>query len=89
MLGPLREAGRDGVTIQPGEDAAEGVVRGNTSGQTEEGLEPFLPGLAILGDLREVVGSAQYGEERDGEDIDQLVVLGTLDPGVGNRGQLF
>lgn len=49
--------------VQPGEDAAEGVMRRDAVRQVLEHLEPFLPLLRVLGHVLPGVAAARVGDQ--------------------------
>lgn len=87
-LRPLRQAGRERVPIQTSEDAVEGVVRGDAVGKREEGAQPWLARAAELGDLGEGVRSAELGQDGNGEEVGERVMLRAINARVGNLGQM-
>ena len=84
-LGPGHEALLELLRVQPGEDVAEGVVGRDAVGQFQEGLEPFQLALAEQFDVDPGVGAADDGADGNGNDVQQLVPLAAVDPGVLQR----
>jgi len=62
---PQKEALFELFGAQPGEDVAEGVVRGNSMGQFQKPSEPLDLGTAELLDFNPVVCAADDGADGD------------------------
>ena len=84
-LGPGHEALLELLRVQPGADVAEGVVGRDAVGQFQEGLEPFQIALAEQFDVDPGVGAADDGADGNCNDVQQLVPLAPVDPGVLQR----
>src|SRR5579883_306089 len=80
---PGGEALLEGQRIDEAEDAAEGIVRGDTAGQGEEGLEPIDLRVGIVSDLHPIVGAAEDGASGDEEDLVEAVDAALFAAGVG------
>ena len=72
-----------GVRVEPGEDAAEGVVGGDAVGQVEEAAEEVELGPAVALDLGPAVGPGQGAAQGQDDDIQQGVMSAALDAGIG------
>ena len=84
---PGKEAFLELLGAQPCEDVAEGVVRGDAVGEFHKAPEPLDLGFAELLDFDPVVGAADDGTDGDGEDVDELMVLVTLNAWVIEGGK--
>ena len=62
---------------------------GNTVGQLQEGLEPLLFAVAEELDIHPVIGAADGATNGDGDDIQEFVPLGAVDPGVVQRREVI
>jgi hypothetical protein len=60
--------------IQSREYPVEGVVRRDARGQTQERPQPFLLGLAIVGDVVPALRAAQYRRNRDQKNLFQQML---------------
>ena len=87
-LDPAEEAPLELVGVEPREEAAEGVVRGDAVGQGQEGLQPVVLGLAEVLDVVPGVGPGDDGADGDGHDVEQFVEPGAVDAGVGQFGEV-
>ncbi len=58
-------------------------------GQFQEGLEPFQLALAEQFDVDPGVGAADDGADGNGNDVQQLVPLAPVDPGVLQRPEII
>ena len=88
-LDPLNETMLELLRIQPGEDVSEGIMGRDTVGQLQEGLEPLLFAVAEELDIHPVIGAADGATNGDGDDIQEFVPLGAVDPGVVQRREVF
>ena len=88
-LNPLNETMLELLRIQPGEDVSEGIMGRDTVGQLQEGLEPLLFAVAEELDIHPVIGAADGATNGDGDYVQKLVPLGTVDPGVFQRREVF
>ena len=77
-LGPGYEAILQLHWVQPGEDGAEGVVRGDAVGQFQEGLKPLALALAEEFDVNPGISPTDGGANGDGQDVHQVVMPGAL-----------
>src|SRR5262249_47335868 len=82
------ETGSEPGGAQGGEDAAEGIVRGDAIGQGQEALEEVALGMAEGLDVRPGLGPTDDGAEGKDEDVGQGVELGAVDAGVGQVGEV-
>ena len=78
FVDPGQEALLEGLRIEHRKDAAKGVVGGNAIGQFQEGRKPLLLAVAKLLDLGPAVGPADHRADRDGEDVAETVLLGSV-----------
>lgn len=85
---PTEEARLERLGIQEGEDAPEGIARGNPVGQSQELLQPGLFGLANLGALHPRVRPADDPPERDHEDLQEVMAFGPLDARIFERSKM-
>jgi hypothetical protein len=69
-LDPAQEALLELVGVEPLEEAAEGVMRGDAVGQVQEGLEPVVLGVAEVLDVVPGVGPGDDGADGDGDDVE-------------------
>jgi len=82
-LEPGDEDGLEGVGVDGGEDAVEGVVGGDAVGQLQEGAEEVLVEFGPVGDLEEVVAAGEGAAEAEDEDIlEPVLEVGALPPRV-------
>ena len=87
-LDPAEEAPLELLGVEPLEEAAEGVMRGDAVGQVQEGAQPGELGVAEVLDVIPGVGPGDDGADGDGDDIEQFVEPGAVDAGVGQPGEV-
>jgi hypothetical protein len=72
-LDPAEEAPLEFVGVEPLEEAAEGVVRGDAVGQFQEGPQPGDLGVAEVLDVVPGVGPGDDRTDGDGDDVEEFV----------------
>jgi len=84
-LNPFQKAALKFSRIQRREDPPEGVMRRakRAARQLQEPAKPFLFGLTKLGHLHPAIRAAHYGADGDQDNVQQLMLFGTLNPWVG------
>ena len=87
-LDPAEEALLELVGVEPLEEAAEGVVRGDAVGQVQEGPQPVELGVAEVLDVVPGVGPGDDRTDGDGDDVEEFVEAGAVDAGVGQVGEV-
>jgi hypothetical protein len=80
--GPGQKARLKTFGIEARKDAAEGIVRGNPMGQSQEGLEPHAFALPKEFHILEPFTAGQQGAHGDHQDIQQEVLRGPCNPWV-------
>jgi hypothetical protein len=70
---PVGKAPRECLGVEQAEDPAEGVVRGDAVGQSEQRLEPVVLGVAVGLDRRPGFGARDDGTDGDADDVEQFV----------------
>ena len=60
---PVGETRLKGQRVEHAEDAAECVVRRDTSRQEQEGLEPVVLRLGVLGDVQPIIRPTEDGAD--------------------------
>ena len=80
--GPLHETPLELLRVQPGEDLAESVVGRDAVGQFQEGPEPLFLALAGQFHVDPGVSAADDRTNCDGNDVQQLMPLAAVHPGV-------
>jgi hypothetical protein len=81
-LDPAQQAALEGHGVEAVEDALEGVVRGDATGQGEEASEPVAT-LATEGrDLLPGVGIGDDGTQGDDDDVEEAVTSTVLASGI-------
>ena len=85
---PGVETPLEGQRVEQAEDTSEGVVRGDTAGQGEDGLEPVDLGVGVAGDLFPAIGAAGDGADGYEDDLVESVESPLLAPGVRQLGEV-
>ena len=88
-LDPAEEAPLELVGVEPLEEAAEGVMRGDAVGQAQEGLQPGDLGVAEVLDVIPGLGPGDDGADGDGDDVEEFMEPGAVDAGVGQLGEMM
>ena len=74
--------------VEQTEDAAEGVVRRDAPRQGQEGLEPVVLGLGVVGDLLPAIGPTQDGADGHEDDLVEQVDSSMVASRIGKRGAI-
>ena len=74
--------------IEQGKDPAEGIMAGDAIGQSQKAAQKLDLGVAEFLKIHKALGPAEHRAERDGEDVDEQVVLCALDPRVFDDGEV-
>jgi hypothetical protein len=77
------------LRAQEAEDPAEGVLRGDAVGQTEELGQPVLLGGSRRLHRRPGLGARDDGADGDADDVEQLVPPSAFDAGVDQIGKVM
>ncbi len=88
-LDPLHETALKLLWVQAGKDVAEGIMGRDTVGQFQKGAEPILFAVAEEFDIHPRIGAANSATNGDGDDIQELVPLGAVNPGVLQPREVF
>ena len=83
LLQPALQAEEQGRRVEPGKDAAEGVMRRDAVGQLQEAAEEVEFGFAVAFDIDPGIGIGDQGAEGDNEDVLQDVAARACQAGVG------
>jgi hypothetical protein len=87
-LNPIQKVSLELFRIQAGEDAAKGVVGGDTVGQLQKGREPVEFGMAEAFYIHPAVGTADHGADSNDQDIQQLMTFAALNSRVFRVGEM-
>ena len=77
------------LRVQAGEDVSEGIMGRDAARQLQEGLEPLLFAVAEELDIHPRIGPADGATNGNGDDIQEFVPLGAVDPGIVQRREVF
>ena len=77
-LDPAQQALLERRGVEPGQDAPEGVLRGDAIAQVEVAGEPAPPVAGELVDPRDRVGAGEDAADGHEDDIDQRMLAGPL-----------
>ena len=79
---PRQKAFLKAPGIEPGKDATEGVMRGNAIGQGQEGLEPHVLAPTKQLHVLEPFSACQKRAQSDDHNVEQAMLLCSLNPWV-------
>ena len=89
LLGPAHETALELLRVQTGEHLTESVVGRDAARQFQESPEPLLLASAEHLDVHPGIGPTDGGANGDGDDVQQLVPLAALYPGVLQTSKAF
>ena len=81
-LDPLQKALLKLIGVDAGKDAAKRIVGRNTVGKFQKRLQPGLFARAKLRNTNPIIRTTDYATNGDDHDIEQRMLLGSLDPWV-------
>jgi hypothetical protein len=86
---PVGETPLESHRVQEAEDAAERVVRGDTSREAEEGAQPVELRFGVIGDLLPAIGPAQDAADGHEDDLVESVDLPMFASRIGEECEML
>ena len=88
-LDPRHKTMLELLWVQAGEDGSEGIMGRDAARQFQESPEPLLFAVSEEHDIHPVIGAADGAADGNGDDIQEFVPLGAVDPGIVQRREVF
>jgi hypothetical protein len=82
-------AALEDTDVQGGEDALEGVVRGDAAGQGQKTFEPTLALLGKQGDVGPVVAVGNHAADSQDDEVDESMRGASNDAGIFERAEVL